>query len=404
MYMPYLMCGYGATVVLVLVAIRLASRTVPALRGSRLLTWALAFGLTALVLLAMRPFIPDWASILLANEAMFTYALLLYCAIAETLAIPPRFLPWGVAMLPVALAANVYFTYIHVNLVARILVGGGIGALYAAAAAALLFGYKEPDANRPLSEASLRTQTSALAWLQTLTLTEHLARNVLTLLYPPVDFIHLDTIQTVFSYTNMVLNVAITCGILWLALSVHRRELQRIAYTDSLTGQLNRRAFDDILANELIRCRHAGESLALLLVDIDHFKIVNDTWGHQAGDEVLQRVSAALRRNMRPVDVLSRFGGEEFVILLRQVDAAQAGEIAWRLRAEIACLADLPGDLRITASIGAAASHLGETPHQIMRRCDEALYRSKRGGRDLVTVDGPVTSQTSHTGFAATTL
>lgn len=194
-------------------------------------------------------------------------------------------------------------------------------------------------------------------------------------------------IQSGFTYMNLVSNAGAGFGLTWLALSIHRRDLHRIAQTDSLTGLLNRRAFEEILARELVRSNQIGKSVAVLLVDIDRFKQVNDRWGHQAGDEVIRRVSDSLRKTMRPCDALSRFGGEEFTILLRDVNTEQSGEIAGRLRAEIAGLTDLPGEVRLTISIGVAASCPFDTSHELLRRCDEALYRSKRGGRNLVTVD-----------------
>jgi diguanylate cyclase (GGDEF)-like protein len=184
-----------------------------------------------------------------------------------------------------------------------------------------------------------------------------------------------------------MLNAGSGCGLIWLALSIHRRDLHRMAQTDSMTGLLNRRAFEEILARELVRSNQIGKSLAVLLVDIDRFKHVNDRWGHQAGDEVIRRVGDSLRKSMRPSDALSRFGGEEFMILLRDVNTEQSSEIAGRLREEIADLTELPGEVRLTVSIGVAASHPFDVPQELLRRCDEALYRSKRGGRNLVTVD-----------------
>jgi two-component system, cell cycle response regulator len=135
-----------------------------------------------------------------------------------------------------------------------------------------------------------------------------------------------------------------------------------------------------------LRSQHGGAALSLLQVDIDRFKQVNDTWGHQAGDEVIRQVGFALRDNLRPGDSLSRFGGEEFLILLREATADQAAEIAERLREGIAALVGLPGNMRLTVSIGVAANEPFDVPEALLRRCDEALYLSKKGGRNRVTV------------------
>jgi diguanylate cyclase (GGDEF)-like protein len=205
----------------------------------------------------------------------------------------------------------------------------------------------------------------------------------------------MDLIQSGFTYLNLVLNAAGGFGLTWLALGIHRRDLHHIAQTDSLTGLLNRRAFEEILARELLRASHAAKPLSILMLDIDRFKQVNDEWGHQAGDEVIRRVGEALRSHMRPADALSRFGGEEFVILLRDASVDQSEEAASRLRAQIASLDGLPGSVQVTVSIGVAASHTDDTPGELLRRCDEALYRSKRGGRDRVTVDQSVPGRAS---------
>jgi diguanylate cyclase (GGDEF)-like protein len=386
-YMPYLMYGYAATVVLMLAGCCVIARTVPGLRGVRLLGWALGFGLAGVLLLAMRTFAPAWVTILLANEALFVCSLLIYSATADTLDVPAPFIPWGIGIMVAALPALGYFAYIHVDLSARILICSACFAIFGGTKAAMLFQYKEPPGDQAVQASALRSLIAALACLQMLVVALQILRGILTVLFPPAEIVHMDIIQSGFTYMNLVLNAGAGFGLTWLALSIHRRDLHRIAQTDSLTGLLNRRAFEEILAGELVRSNQIGKSVAVLLVDIDRFKQVNDRWGHQAGDEVIRRVGDSLRASMRPSDALSRFGGEEFMILLRDVTTDQSGEIAGRLRAEIAGLTGLPGDVKLTVSIGVAASHPFDIPHELLRRCDEALYRSKRGGRNLVTVD-----------------
>jgi diguanylate cyclase (GGDEF)-like protein len=386
-YLPYLMYGYAATLVLMLAGCGVMARTVPGLRGVRLLGWALAFGLLGVVLVAMRTFAPAWATILLAQAALFVSSLLIYGATADTLDVPAEFVPWGVAIMAAACGANTFFTYVHPDLPSRILICSACFAIFAGAKATMLFQYREPAGQHPESPSALRSLIAALAWLQMLVVILQILRGIVTVFYPPAQIVHMDVVQSGFTYMNLMLNSGSGCGLIWLALSIHRRDLHRMAQTDGLTGLLNRRAFEEILARELVRSNEIGKSLAVLQVDIDRFKQVNDRWGHQAGDEVIRRVSDSLRKSMRPTDALSRFGGEEFMILLREVTADQSGEIAGRLRAEIAGLTELPGEVRLTVSIGVAASHPHDTPEELLRRCDEALYRSKRGGRNLVTVD-----------------
>jgi diguanylate cyclase (GGDEF)-like protein len=384
--MPYLMYGYAATVVLMLAGCCVIARTVPGLRGVRLLGWALGFGLLGVLLMAMRPFAPAWVTILLANEALFACSLL-YSATANTLDVPAPFVPWGIGIMAAAIPALGYFAYFRVDLTARILICSACFAILGGAKAVMLFQHREPPGDEAFPDSALRSLITALAWLQVLVVVLQILRGILTMLFPPTQIVHMDILQSGFTYMNLVLNAGAGFGLTWLALSIHRRDLHRMAQTDSLTGLLNRRAFEEILARELLRSNRAGNPVAVLLVDIDRFKQVNDRWGHQAGDEVIRRVADALRMCMRPSDALSRFGGEEFMILLRDVTTEQSGEIAGRLRAEVAGLTDLPGEVHLTVSIGVAASHPFDTPHELLRRCDEAMYRSKRGGRNLVTVD-----------------
>ncbi|HET6207604.1 MAG TPA: GGDEF domain-containing protein [Terracidiphilus sp.] len=387
MYMPYLMYGYAATIILMLAGCAVIAGTVQGLRGIRLLLWALSFGLVGVILLAMRPYAPSWVTILLANEALFACSLLIYSATADTLEIAPAFIPWGIGVLAAALPANAFYTYIRPQLTARILICSSCFAIFALAKAVILFRYEEPAADQAEQAGTLRMLITSLAWVQILIMVLQILRCILTLLYPPREIVHMDLIQSGFTYLNLVLNAGGGFGLTWLALSFHRRDLHRMARTDSLTGLLNRRAFEEILARELVRANRTARSISILLIDIDRFKQVNDEWGHQAGDEVLRRVGEALRSHMRPADALSRFGGEEFVILLRDAGVDQSEHIAGRLRTDIAGLNGMPGSVQITVSIGVAASRNYDSPEELLRRCDQALYLSKRGGRNLVTVD-----------------
>lgn len=386
MYMPYLMYGYAATLGLMLLGCRVTARSVPGLRGVRLLSGALFFGLVGVVLMALRPYAPTWATILLANGLVLMCPLLIYCAAADILGVAARFFGWGMGLALAAVVAVAYFTYIDPELRARILISSVVWAIYAAVTGWMLFRHREAENDRAEPGFRLRSLIVALVWLQVGTITLHVARFVLTLFYPPVSFLHIDLIEAGFTYLNMLLNVGCSCGLIWLALCAQRRDLHTMALTDGLTGLLNRRAFEEILGRELRRSNFGGRRLTVLLLDIDRFKNVNDCWGHQAGDAVLRRVSAALQDCMRPSDALARYGGEEFVMLLRDLTPAQAGAVAERLRESVAGLDSLPGDISITASIGMDSSRLYDTPEAFLERCDKALYQSKHAGRNLVTV------------------
>lgn len=386
MYLPYLMCGYAATVLMMLAGCFAILRTMPGLPGLRLMIAALFSGLAGVSLLALRLIAPAWVTIVLANGAIMGCALLMFSATLRILDRRIPYLRWTLAVLGAAIAGLCYFTYVHQNLVARIYICSACFAVYAIARAVVLFRFHEPDADQDVSHPALRPLIGTLAWLHVAIGGLQATRIVLTLLHPPAQIVHMDIIQSGFTYLNLVLNAGVGFGLIWLAQAIHRKTLQRIAQTDSLTGLLNRRAFEEILSRELLRSQHGGATLSVLQVDIDRFKQVNDTWGHQAGDEVIRQVAFALRDNLRPGDSLSRYGGEEFMILLREAMEEQSEEIAGRLRAGIAALAGLPGNLRLTVSIGVAANEPFDTPEALLRRCDEALYLSKKGGRNRVTV------------------
>jgi len=165
------------------------------------------------------------------------------------------------------------------------------------------------------------------------------------------------------------------------------RRVASQAATDSLTGLANRWTFDEELALEWRRAERVGDPLGLILLDIDDFKSVNDTYGHQAGDEVLRRVGRVLAATVRQIDLAARYGGEEFGVIVPETDLDGAIELAERLRAALAAeQIELPsGDrLSVTASFGAAVK--GDLPggEELVAAADEALYEAKRAGKNRV--------------------
>jgi diguanylate cyclase (GGDEF)-like protein len=160
-------------------------------------------------------------------------------------------------------------------------------------------------------------------------------------------------------------------------------ELERVSVTDGLTGLYNRRRLMEVLSDETRRSQRLKHTFAALMVDVDHFKKYNDTFGHLEGDAVLTRVATMLREATREVDFVARYGGEEFLVMLPETAMPEAQEIAERIRSRIA-EASFTGR-RITVSIGVAEFPLhGQTPEQVIAAADEALYEAKREGRDKV--------------------
>ena len=158
------------------------------------------------------------------------------------------------------------------------------------------------------------------------------------------------------------------------------------AREDGLTGLANRRAFDEQLAFEFSRAQRSGQPLCLVMLDIDHFKTINDRWSHQAGDLVLQQLAQLLRQQVRDIDRIARWGGEEFALLLPQTDLAHAVEICQRIRLAIAALdfsADVPG-LQVTASFGVAQHEDVGSYDKLLSRADQLLYQAKAQGRNRV--------------------
>jgi diguanylate cyclase (GGDEF)-like protein len=190
-----------------------------------------------------------------------------------------------------------------------------------------------------------------------------------------------------------LVNVAEAFNVMTGQIIAQEKALERAAITDGLTGLFNRREFDRALADELRRGSRYGSVASLAIGDVDHFKKFNDTHGHQAGDEVLRAVARTLRTTVRDVDKVFRFGGEEFVLLLPESDAAGAVETAERVRTAVeAMVIPLPDGTaaRVSISIGVATHPVhGASPDELLKSADAALYESKAKGRNRVTAAIP---------------
>ena len=170
------------------------------------------------------------------------------------------------------------------------------------------------------------------------------------------------------------------------SLSARSETLEHAALTDGLTGMQNRRYFDDALREYLDEFRRIGKPVGLLILDLDHFKQVNDTHGHDVGDKVLRAVSGCVREFTRFHDVVARLGGEEFAVVAPNMDDDLLLKLAERIRKAIATLTVESGNvrLRVTTSVGLAVWDGKEDADALFRRADKMLYQAKRLGRNRV--------------------
>ncbi len=162
------------------------------------------------------------------------------------------------------------------------------------------------------------------------------------------------------------------------------RQAERNAHTDALTGLGNRHWMAVMFEREVTRAQQDGKALCLMMIDVDNFKAFNDQYGHIAGDRVLVAVGETLRDFLRPTDLIARFGGDEFAILLPDLTLGQARQTAERLRAQVAQLSPSSLTTVITISVGVASHTPGEDVAALVHRADAAMYNAKDGGRNRV--------------------
>lgn len=190
-------------------------------------------------------------------------------------------------------------------------------------------------------------------------------------------------------YLNLAVCAVVTLLVVWItgmALTRYQRRLEEMATTDKLTGLLNRQALDILFQQSISLARRTGEPLCVVLADLDHFKVVNDQHGHLLGDRALRRAAGILRQNLRASDVVSRWGGEEFLIILKACDLEAATALAEKLRLGFEGDAELDGlaPEGLTLSLGVTQYAPGESLESLVARADAALYQAKQQGRNRV--------------------
>ena len=187
-----------------------------------------------------------------------------------------------------------------------------------------------------------------------------------------------------FRDTNTVLGIVINSTDI-TKMKKMEDELKKLTITDQLTGIYNRLKFSESLTNEINRLKRYNSGLSIIMFDIDHFKTVNDTFGHDVGDEVLIKLSGMINEYIRDTDIFSRWGGEEFIILLPHTKIKDASNLAERIRGKVENKY-FKGPNTVTCSFGVTEHQFDDTEESFTKRVDEALYESKHTGRNKVTV------------------
>lgn len=368
-----LIAGDSFTLLAAILGCILLARTRHAGRGIWWVIGSLTSAFTGMLLWLGIGYLPDFATIVVANEVMLLAFVLLHQATASVLGSPRRLIELSCFLLVAQFLYFCHFLYADPSIQARLLVRTATVVIQVLATAVILFRHRNTGV-----QYAAHTAGGIFAFFALLQSSQF----VTALIRPPSLRLQPTPVFAFFYIFNFMAGMACWFAIVWLAICEKRKGLQLMATTDGLTGLLNRAAFDGALRRELHSANRRRKPLALLLLDIDHFKAINDHYGHPTGDKVIRRVSRLLRDNVRSIDSVARYGGEEFAVLLNGMDFDQAEVTAERLRMQIEQIKDLPQQIAVTVSIGIALRRGSDTAESLFKRSDEAMYLSKRLGRN----------------------
>ena len=337
-------------------------------------------GAAGLFLAALRNLIPDWASILLAGPLLELGWLYFSAGIVSAAERRP---PWraGLVLLGVSVLVNSWFVLVMPSFAARVVIFNVV--VLVTSCYTIMVCLKFRGGNRRIT---LRIIAGAVGIL----LLANVFRTAAVFSRQLGDLLALDSTQSAFFMAYILFFALVTALLVLLAAQKLQEEVKELARHDVLTGAYNRRALDEFSAKELARSRRNGTPLSFLMLDIDHFKQLNDRYGHRIGDVVLVTVSETAEGTLRPTDVWCRYGGEEFVAMLPDTSGEQAKRLAERLRQEIESRVVTIDAVHVTCtvSIGVAEWRLtDETPDLSIDAADKALYRAKQAGRNCVMIE-----------------
>ncbi|WP_210546027.1 GGDEF domain-containing protein [Rhodoferax sp. PAMC 29310] len=359
----------GGLMAVVLFVLR---RTHPA-RIDGLGTWSLGLlGIAVGTMLAFcRPWLPEMLTVSVARVLLLGSLFAIYLGTLRFIGLKPNLRVW-VPVILMGVMLQVVFTHVHPSFHARLIVATSLAASLFLSQAWVLWAHATPTfAPRLCLAVSL-----LLAMLQ-------LMRLVTSFVLPLGESVYVTTTPNMVYVVGLALAVLFySVGMVLMASERLRTELEQLATRDSLTNAINRRQMTALFENELERCHRQDRSMGLLLLDLDHFKTINDTYGHQAGDEVLIKLVANTKLLLRQSDQVARFGGEEFAVLLPDTSLEKAIAAAERIRASCAA----PGKgLSCTVSIGVTTNQNdADTLDSMLARADKAMYRAKANGRNRV--------------------
>jgi diguanylate cyclase (GGDEF)-like protein len=336
-------------------------------------------GTVGITLIGLRNHIPDALSIVLGNGLLVTSNVLMLKGIATHLGLPMR-RRWLGGLVVAYAGGMAWFAYVAPSLGTRLMIGSLQAMAFNFAYAYLLLRYCGPD---------IRISCRIAASVMLCNGLFYLVRSFMPLDPGSGQDIMLAGTPVAATYVIGILTgLASYFALLQLITERLMVDLRRAAHTDGLTGLLNRSAIVAEGRASLARCQQRGQPFTLLIFDLDHFKQINDRWGHDAGDAVLRHVTAILRDVTQwPGSLASRYGGEEFVLALPGATLAQGLEVAERLRHTLAhSHARIDNQyIPVTASIGVAVARTDARFELLVRQADEAMYRTKFDGRNGVS-------------------
>lgn len=337
--------------------------------------WGLALNTVAIVLWAMRGRAPDFLTVVVANTAQAGAYTLFLTALArlQRWSVPP-----GAVWLPLLAAAGTSLL-LESNLQARIV---ACGLVLVAQQALILYACLHPTH----SAIGRGRHLLALAFGILILVSLMRVAGLISGLAIIRDITQNSAVQITLLYAMLVALILGSSGFVLMVKEYADEQARLAAKKDALTGVWNRTHIEEVAQHEINRRQRYGHPVALIMADIDHFKRLNDTFGHSTGDRVLKQFCLVLGNCVRSSDVLARWGGEEFLLLLPNSDLASAAQLAERVRSALAAWC-FPEGCAVSASFGVTACQQNETWEHWLHRSDMALYRAKAAGRDRVETE-----------------